>query len=291
MDLSRAKQKASTLIEALPYIKRFRGKTVVVKYGGNAMVDKKSKEAVVMDLVLMRFVGMRVVVVHGGGPDIAQYLNKMQIRSEFINGLRKTTRETMDVVEMVLSGKVNKEIVAGLNFHGGSAIGLSGKDDNFIKVKKKEMIVDEKAVDLGFVGEITKVKTKTLENLLDDGFIVVVAPVGVDEQQNTYNINADTAAAEVAAALKADKFLLLTDIEGVYNGQEFISRLTPVKIDEMVDSGAISGGMIPKVECCKRAITGGVKQVHIIDGRLEHSMLLEIFTDKGIGTMIREHLD
>ncbi len=291
MDLSRAKQKAATLIEALPYIKRFRGKTVVVKYGGNAMVDKKSKEAVVMDLVLMRFVGMRVVVVHGGGPEIANYLKKMQIKSEFINGLRKTTKETMDVVEMVLSGKVNKEIVAGLNFHGGSAIGLSGKDDNFIKVKKKEMVVDKKAVDLGFVGEITKVKTKTLENLLDDGFVVVVAPVGVDDAQNTYNINADTAAAEVAAALKADKFLLLTDIEGVYDGQEFISRLTPAKIDEMVASGVISGGMIPKVECCKRAIAGGVKQVHIIDGRLEHSMLLEIFTDNGIGTMIREDLD
>ncbi len=290
MDLTRAKQKAATLIEALPYIKRFRGKTVVVKYGGNAMVDQKSKEAVVMDLVLMRFVGMRVVVVHGGGPEIASYLDKMQIKSEFVNGLRKTTRQAMDVVEMVLSGKVNKEIVAGLNFHGGSAIGLSGKDDSFIRAKKKLMKSGDEVVDLGFVGEITQVKTKTLENLLDDGFVVVVAPVGVDEQQNTYNINADTAAAEVAAALKADKFLLLTDIEGVYNGDEFVSRLTPTMIDQMIASGVISGGMIPKVECCKRAIAGGVKQVHIIDGRLEHSMLLEIFTDNGIGTMIREDL-
>ncbi len=288
MELKLARQKAATLVEALPYIKRFRGKTVVVKYGGNAMIDQQAKEAVIMDLVLMRFVGMRVVVVHGGGPDIANYLDRMQIESEFVNGLRKTTKEAMEVVEMVLSGKVNKEIVAGLNFHGGSAIGLSGKDDSFIKAKKKKLSVDGKDVDLGYVGEIDSVNTKVLRDLLDDGFIVVVAPIGVDNEQNTYNINADTAAAEVASALNADKFLLLTDVEGVYDDKEKVSRLTPAKIDLMIKSGAISGGMLPKVECCVNALNGGVGQVHIIDGRMEHSMLLEIFTDTGIGTMIKK---
>jgi len=278
-------EKAKILVEALPYIKEFNGKIVVIKYGGSAMVDEKIKEMVIEDIVLMKLVGFKPVIVHGGGKEISKTLNRMGIESEFYNGLRVTTKETVEVVEMVLSGKVNKDVVQLIQNHDLSAVGISGKDGKTLKVNKK--IVEGK--DIGYVGEIKEVDTRLINSLIDNDFIPVIAPVGTDDLGETYNINADYAASAIAGALKAEKLIFLTDVEGVLkdvnNNASLISQININQVDDYIKSDVISGGMIPKVMCCVEGIEKGVKNVHILDGRVEHSLLLEIFTKSGVGTM------
>lgn len=281
--------KAEVLIEALPYIKAFWGRTVVVKYGGAAMTDEKLKQAVMQDIVLMKYVGMKPVLVHGGGPEITKAMQQMGKKAEFINGRRVTDRETMEITEMVLVGKLNREIVSHLNRHGGSAVGLSGKDGGLLQARK----LASGGADLGFVGEVTEVRPEIITTLDRDQFIPVIAPIGTDAEGNTYNINADDVAAEVAVALGADKLVLLTDVPGIMrdpaNRDTLLSTLRVREIEDMIRDGIITGGMQPKVRACERALKGGVRKTHIIDGRVLHAVLLEIFTDKGIGTeMVRE---
>jgi acetylglutamate kinase len=281
--------KAKVLIEALPYIKSFRGKTVVVKYGGAAMTDEKLKQEVMQDVVFMQFVGIKPVLVHGGGPEITKAMQQLGKKPEFVNGRRITDKETMEITEMVLVGKLNQEIVANLNRHGGSAVGLSGKDGGMLRARK---LVDN-GVDLGYVGEVIEVRTDIIETLDRDQFIPVIAPIGVDEAGNTYNINADDVAAVVAGALGADKLVLLTDVPGILANPEdphtLLSTLKLHEIETMIKQGVITGGMQPKVRACEQALKAGVRKTHIIDGRMSHALLLEIFTDKGIGTeMVRE---
>lgn len=277
--------KAKTLIEALPYIKEFSGKTVVIKYGGSAMVDPILNEMVIEDIVLMKLVGFQPVIVHGGGKEISAMLNKVGIESSFHNGLRVTSEETVEVVEMVLAGKVNKSIVQRIQNHEIDAVGITGKDGKTLKVKKKEV----EGVDIGFVGDVTKVNTKLIKSLVDNDFIPVIAPVGTDDHGQTYNINADYAASAIAGALNAEKLIFLTDVHGVMrdinDDSSLISRLTIEDVDRLKSEGVISGGMIPKVDCCVEGLRAGVKNVHILDGRVEHSMLLEMFTKSGVGTM------
>lgn len=288
-------EKASILVEALPYIKKFYGKTIVIKYGGNAMINEDLKHAVMQDVILMKFVGMNPVIVHGGGPEITSMLNRVGKKTTFVGGLRMTDEETMEIAEMVLVGKINKEIVALINKIGGKAVGLSGKDADLIKAKKKlgRVTSDNGEVelhDIGFVGDVDRINPELLKNLMSQGYIPVVAPVGVDQDGQSYNINADYVAGEIAAALQADKLILLTDVEGIFadyhDKSTLISELQTGEVDEKIHQGVISGGMIPKVECCVQALEGGVNATHIIDGRLAHSILLEIFTDRGIGTMV-----
>lgn len=288
--------KANILIEALPYIRKFHGKTIVIKYGGHAMVNEDLKKAVMQDVILMKLVGMHPVVVHGGGPEITGMLKRLNIESNFVGGLRITDEATMEIVEMVLVGKLNKEIVALINRLGGKAVGLSGKDANLIEAKQKLGKVrgeDGKVdlVDIGFVGDVTRINPGLVQNLMAEGYIPVVSPVGVGESGESYNINADYVAGELAASLKADKLILLTDVQGIFEDfndrDSLISELRLDDITGKISSGVISGGMIPKVECCADAINGGVNSAHIIDGRIPHSLLLEIFTDRGIGTMVR----
>ncbi|MDA8234265.1 MAG: acetylglutamate kinase [Clostridia bacterium] len=288
-------ERAQILVEALPYIKKFQGKTIVIKYGGNAMISDELKNAVMQDVILMKFVGMNPVIVHGGGPEITGMLKRVGKETEFVGGLRMTDRETMEIVEMVLVGKINKEIVALINQFGGRAVGLSGKDDNLIRAEKKLGRVrtpdgQDEFHDIGYVGDVAEINPRLLENLMNEGFIPVVAPVGVGEDGAGYNINADYVAGEIAAALKADKLILLTDVEGIFedysNKETLLSELKVGEIDDKIRQGVISGGMIPKVECCVAALDGGVNKTHIIDGRIAHSILLEIFTDQGIGTMV-----
>lgn len=281
--------KAKVLIEALPYIKKFSGKTVVVKYGGSAMNSETLKDEIMQDLVLMKYVGMKPVVVHGGGPEITRAMEQMGKKPVFIDGRRVTDAETMAIIEMVLIGKLNQEIVAGLNRHGGSAVGLSGKDGNLIISRK--MVAGER--DLGFVGEITEVRPAVIHALDRDNFIPVIAPVGMDLEGQTYNNNADDVAAAVAVALKADKLVLLTDVPGILRDpaepNSLISTIPAEQIEELISQGVIRGGMLPKVRACERALNNGVGKTHIIDGRVSHALLLEVFTDKGIGTeMVRE---
>lgn len=277
--------KAEILIEALPYIKKFSGKTVVIKYGGNAMIDCKLKKMVMQDIVLMKFVGLNPVVVHGGGPEINKMLEKMDIESRFVNGLRVTDEATMEIVEMVLTGRLNKEIVLLINELGGRAIGISGKDGGLLKAKK-----DTSNGDIGYVGRITDVNIDVIAMMLEKGYIPVIAPTSYGDDGKTYNVNADTAAGKIAEALNAEKFILLTDVEGILSDvndkSSVISRMELESARELMKSGLIKGGMIPKLECCIQAVENGVKRAHIIDGRLTHSLLLEIFTDEGIGTMI-----
>jgi len=281
--------KANVLIEALPYIKSFWGKTVVVKYGGAAMTDDQLKREVMQDIVLMKYVGMKPVIVHGGGPEVTKAMQQMGKKVEFINGRRVTDRETMEITEMVLVGKLNREIVSNLSRHGGAAVGLSGKDGGLLQARK--LLTDN--VDLGFVGEVIEVRPEII-NLLDrDQFIPVIAPIGTDSEGNTYNINADDVAADVAVALKADKLVLLTDVPGILgdpqNRETLLSTLRVSEIEDMIRRGVITGGMQPKVRACERALNGGVRKTHIVDGRVSHALLLEIFTDQGIGTeMIAE---
>jgi acetylglutamate kinase len=286
---------ADILIEALPYIRRFYGKTIVIKYGGNAMVEEHLKEGFARDITLMKFIGLNPVVVHGGGPQIGSVLEKMGINSEFVDGMRVTDEPTMDVVEMVLVGKVNKEIVAQISQQGGKAVGLSGKDGRFILAKKLHLVrpqaEDEppEIIDIGMVGEVVAVNPAIIQTLEDGGFIPVIAPVGVGESGETYNINADWVASKVAVALNATKLILLTDVEGVLDLKgSLVSSIKLEGIRAMLKEGTISGGMIPKIQCTVEAVQHGVERVHIIDGRKPHAVLLELFTDKGIGTEIVE---
>lgn len=292
-----ALEKGQVLIEALPYIKKLHGKTVVIKYGGNAMVNQELKNAVMQDIVLMKLVGINPVVVHGGGPEITGMLQRVGKKTKFVGGLRFTDEETMEIAEMVLVGKINKEIVAQVNQIGGKAVGLSGKDANLIQATKKmgktyNDVGDEELHDIGFVGDVVKINPEILENLMKKDYIPIVAPVGVGAAGESYNINADTVAGELAKALKADKFIILTDVEGVFEDYEdknsLISVLSAGEAEAKIKAGTINGGMIPKVECCLETVNGGVKTTHIIDGRIKHSILLEVFTDKGIGTMVEK---
>lgn len=280
-----AMEKAEILVEALPYIKDFYGKRVVIKYGGAAMTDCELKQKVMQDIVLMKYVGMHPIVVHGGGPEINTMLSRLGIKSEFVNGLRVTDQDTMEVVEMVLGGKVNKEIVAGINASGGRAIGISGKDGNLIEAGPID--ADGK---MGFVGEVQRINPQIIETVIENGYIPVIAPIGMGSEQESYNINADLVAAAIAVAMKADKLVLLTDVPGLLmdpkDSSSLISILRISELDDYTERGIIAGGMLPKVKCCEEAVTGGVGRTHIIDGRVPHSILLEIFTDEGIGTMV-----
>ena len=289
-----SKDKAAILVEALPYIQKFFGKTIVIKYGGNAMVNNELKAKVMEDIALMKYVGIRPVVVHGGGPDITSFLQKIGKKSEFVSGLRVTDEETVQIAEMVLVGKVNTEIVSLLNHRGVKAVGLSGKDAELIRAKKKLAEVydgeDVRMVDIGFVGEVERINVDILNDLLDQDYIPVIAPIGVGVNNESYNINADYVAAEVAGALHAEKLLLLTDIEGIYKDYHdkttFVSTLTQDEAKEIIKEGAIAGGMIPKVEACLCSLAAGAGKTHIIDGRLDHSLILEVFTPQGIGTEV-----
>jgi len=283
--IATAMEKAEILIEALPYIKDFYGRKVVIKYGGAAMTEPHLRQKVMQDIVLMHYVGMRPIVVHGGGPEINRLLERLNIPSEFVNGLRVTDAAVMEVVEMVLGGKVNKEIVAGLNASGGKAIGLSGKDGNLIEAGP---IYD--SGQLGYVGEVRRINPQIIDTVIENGYIPVIAPIGIDDKQQTYNINADLVAAAIAVTIQADKLVLLTDVPGLLrdpsDSSSLISVLKVSDVPRLVDEGVIAGGMIPKVNCCVQAVTGGVGRTHIIDGRVPHSILLEIFTREGIGTMV-----
>ncbi len=282
-------KKAEILVEALPYIQKLSGKTVVIKYGGNAMINDELKNSVMEDITLLKYIGMNPVVVHGGGPEINKVLEKFNIKSQFINGLRVTDSSTMEVAQMVLVGKTNKEIVSLLNKMGGKAIGLCGIDGNLIECEQYKATVNGKDVDLGYVGKITSINSKLIELIAKDEYIPVVAPIGVGKDGQSYNINADTVAGEIAAALKAEKLMLLTDIEGVKmnkDSDDIITALTVNETHSLIERKVIDGGMIPKVLGCVEALEKGVGRTHIIDGRIPHCLLLEIFTNKGIGTMI-----
>ncbi|OPX40983.1 MAG: acetylglutamate kinase [Deltaproteobacteria bacterium] len=285
--------RAKVLIEALPYIQRFNGATVVVKYGGHAMVDDQLKKDFALDIILMKYVGINPIVVHGGGPQIGSFLEKLSIEPHFVDGMRVTDKETMDVVEMVLAGKVNKEIVNLINSNGGRAVGLSGKDGQLLTAQKmeyrKQKTHDQppEIIDMGLVGEITAVDNRILLSLIEREFIPVIAPVGAGTSGETYNINADLVAGRIAAALKARKLVLLTDTDGVKDRKgNLISTLRSEEAQRLAEDGTIGGGMIPKVHCCMDALAGGVQKAHIIDGREQHAILLEIFTERGVGTEI-----
>ena len=281
-------KKAEILIEALPYMQKFGGKTVVIKYGGNAMINEELKNSVMEDITLLKFIGLNPIVVHGGGPDISKALNDKGVKSRFVNGLRITDEVTMQTAQQVLIGKTNKEIVALLNTKGGRAVGISGIDGSFIECKKQYTEVDGKQVDIGYVGDIVHVKNCLLNLLSNDQWIPVIAPIGTDDEGNSYNINADTVAAAVASAMQAEKLILLTDVEGIKDANgDIVYEATKDDIHEMIDSGVINGGMIPKVLGCVDALDAGVAGVHIIDGRIPHCLLLEIFTKTGIGTLIK----
>ncbi len=285
--------KAKVLLEALPWIRRFYDRTIVFKYGGNAMVDELLKESFAQDIILLKYIGLNPVIVHGGGPQIGQVMEKMGLESRFVQGMRVTDSETMNVVEMVLGGRVNKEIVGNLNRHGGRAVGLSGKDGGLISAKKLEMkavnpdTLTPEIIDIGMVGEVDTVNPAIIGSLEESNFIPVIAPIGVGENGETYNINADLVAGRIAGALQAEKLILMTDIEGVKDRDgNLISTIDVKQVPELIENETITGGMIPKINCCLDAIAEGVQKTHIIDGRMEHACLLEIFTDKGIGTAV-----
>lgn len=282
-------QKAQILVDALPYIKRLNGKTVVIKYGGSALTNPVVKDTIINDIALMKLVGMKPVVVHGGGPEINAMLGRLDVESEFVNGLRVTSEDAMEVVEMVLSGKVNKSIVTDIETKGVRAIGISGKDGSTIKARK--LVKD--GTDYGHVGEVDEVDTSLIRSLIDNDFIPVIAPIGKDDRGNTYNINADYVAMDISAALQAEKLLFLTDVPGVLmdvdDADSVVHFMGLEEIDPLIEDGTISGGMIPKIECCRSVVKRGVNNVHIIDGRVENCLLLEIFTPEGIGTMVQRH--
>ena len=287
-----------TLVEALPYLSKFKNKTIVVKYGGNAMLNDDLKNKVLQDIVFLQCAGMRPVVVHGGGPEITRMLMQAGKKSEFVSGLRVTDAESVGIAEMALVGKINTDLVSRLNTLGGKAVGLNGKDATLIQAKKHLADVYENGevnlVDIGYVGNVEKVNTELIDVLLNAGFIPVIAPTGVGAQGETYNINADSVAGEVAGALKAEKLLVLTDVRGIYSDyrdeNSFISTLTFEKAQELIIRGKIDGGMIPKVRACITALSGGAKKTHIIDGRAEHTILMEILSDKGVGTEVVKEL-
>lgn len=282
-------KKAGILVEALPYIQRLHDKTIVIKYGGNAMINDELRNSVMEDITLLKFIGMNPIIVHGGGPDINSMLNKLGMKSEFLNGLRVTDHDTMEIVQMVLVGKTNKQIVSMLNQKGGRAIGLCGIDGNLIECDRYKTEIDGIEKNLGYVGNIININSRVLELIARDEYIPVVAPIGIGKDGHSYNINADTVASEVAIALKAEKLMLLTDVEGVRMSEgstKILHALTAAEVNELIDRNIITGGMIPKVLGCLKALDEGVGRTHIIDGRIPHSILLEIFTNKGIGTMI-----
>ncbi|MCD6153474.1 MAG: acetylglutamate kinase [Syntrophobacterales bacterium] len=286
-------ERADILLEALPYIRRFYNKTIVIKYGGHAMVDENLKKMFAMDVVMMKYVGINPVIVHGGGPQIGSLLKELGKESKFAHGMRVTDKETMSIVEMVLAGSVNKEIVGLINHHGGKAVGITGKDGNLIRAEKY-FLDDDKArntppeiMDLGLVGKVKKLNTDLITALATDGYIPVIAPIGVGDDGETYNINADIVAGEIAAALLAEKLVLLTDVEGVLDAEgQLINTMGEKEANRLIETGTIEGGMYPKVKCCMKALRGGTQKAHIIDGRLNHAILLEILTDSGIGTEI-----
>jgi len=284
--------KAEILLEALPYLRRFQGQTLVIKYGGAAMKEPELKQGFAQDITLFQTLGIQVVLVHGGGPQIGKLLEELHIPTHFVEGLRVTDSRTMDVVEMVLAGKINKEIVNLINGAGGRAVGLSGKDGGLLQAQKLEFYrprEDEppEIIDIGHVGEVTGVNTDLIRTLLEQRFLPVIAPVGVGQQGETYNINADSVAGAVAGALRAAKLILLTDVAGVMDREDrLISSLTRLQAVTLLEKGAISGGMIPKIKCCLEALEDGVAKAHILDGRVPHAVLLEIFTDRGVGTEI-----
>ena len=290
MDNQNVNQTASVLIEALPYIQKFHGKTIVIKYGGNAMIDEDLKESFARDIVLMKLIGINPIIVHGGGPQINNLLDQLNIESKFVDGIRVTDKKTMEVVQMVLGGLVNKEIVTQLCAAGGKAIGITGKDGNLIRAKKLQLHKDDsgsKPIDVGLVGEIESVDTDILRNLSDNNAIPVIAPIGMGVNGESYNINADTVAGKVAEYLKAEKLVLLTNTSGVLNESgEVLSVLSRNQVEALIKSKLISEGMIPKVECAISAVENGVNSVQIVDGRISHCLLLELFTDSGIGTQI-----
>jgi acetylglutamate kinase len=286
-------EKAHTLLEALPYIRRFSGKTIVIKYGGHAMADEALKKSFALDIILLKYIGINPVIVHGGGPQINETLKRYGIVSEFVRGMRVTDAATMSVVEMVLTGQVNREVVGYLNQHGGKAVGLSGKDGGLLLCKKHLQEVagengSTELVDMGFVGEIIKVDPTIIETLEKERFIPVIAPIGVGADGESYNINADLVAGKIAGALKAEKLILLTDVSGVKDKDGSLLTSIPFsQVTRLINDNVIVGGMIPKVTCCLDALEEGAGKAHIIDGRVEHAVLLEIFTDVGIGTEIR----
>ena len=292
-NLKESMKKADILLEVLPYIRRFYGKTIVIKYGGHAMVDENLKQMFAINIVMMKYIGINPVIVHGGGPQISTLLKKLGKESKFIQGMRVTDEETMDIVEMVLVGKLNKQIVGLINNHGGRAVGLSGKDGNIIEAEKY-FLSDDKAkdtppeiIDIGLVGKVRKINPGLILSLVQDGFIPVIAPTGAGDKGETYNINADVVAGEIASALGAEKLVLLTDVEGILDKKKrLIHSINAAEAGELIEDGTIEGGMYPKVKCCLKALRGGVGKTHIIDGRLDHAVLLEIFTDKGIGTEV-----
>jgi acetylglutamate kinase len=286
-------EKAKTLIEAMPYIQTFRGKTFVIKYGGNAMIDENLKQGFAQDVVLMRYIGINPVIVHGGGPQIGKTMERMGKKPAFVSGQRVTDEETMDIVEMVLGGKVNKEIVNLINRAGGKAVGLTGKDGGLIQAKKLTMTKksdetgETEIIDIGLVGEVTEVRPGALSALEQGGFIPVIAPVGAGDKGETYNINADLVAGAIAGALKAEKLILLTDQAGILDkDKNLVPTLNKKMVETLIKSGTIAGGMLPKTKSCFEALDAGCSKVHIIDGRVPHSLLLEIFTKEGVGTEI-----
>lgn len=280
--------KAKILSEALPYIKQFFDKTIVIKFGGNAMIDEQLKSSFAMDVVLLKLVGMNPVVVHGGGPQINEHLEKIGKKGEFINGVRVTDEETMDVVEMILGGQINKEIVHQINIHGGKAVGLTGQDGNFIHASKLDKDKDGKKIDLGYVGKIESIDPSLIDFLDTGDFIPVIAPIGIGSDGKTYNINADVVAGKLAEVLMAEKLILMTNTKGVLDNQNnLITGIKPNDIETLINDGTLSGGMLPKIESAMDAAKGGVNSVHIIDGRVEHALLLEILTNQGVGTLIK----
>ncbi len=293
LSLSRATEVAEVLSEALPYIQRFSGRTIIVKYGGNAMIDESLKASFASDIVLMQTVGMRPIVVHGGGPQIGDLLKRLNIKSKFVNGMRVTSEETMDVVEMVLGGLVNKDIVSLLNQAGGRAMGVTGKDGQFIRasqlkieLKSPDLEVPE-ILDIGHVGKVESIDTRVLTMLTENNMIPVVAPIGVGQNGESYNINSDLVAGKLAEVLKAEKLMLLTNTAGVLDkNRQVVTGLVADEVNSLINDGTISGGMLPKVACALSAVNAGVNSAHIIDGRVPHSVLLEIFTDQGVGTQI-----
>ena len=291
-------QKAKILVNALPYIKKYYGQTIVIKYGGSAMVDKTARKQFIKDVVLMKYIGINPVIVHGGGPEINEMLQKIGKESKFIAGNRVTDEETVEIVEMVLSGKVNKGIVADINKYGGKAIGISGKDDNMILVRQKyieeksENSEETKKIDIGFVGEIENINTEIIKMLEKSDYIPVISSIGTDKNGQTYNINADYVAGEIAGKLNADRMIFLTDVDGIlldyHDKQTLIDEIDVYHVNKLIEKGVISGGMLPKVNTCLKAIEKGVENVIILNGKLEHSLLLELFTEEGAGTLIKK---
>jgi acetylglutamate kinase len=289
--MEKAREKARVLMEALPYIKEYYGKTVVVKFGGNAMENDELKERFASDIVLMRYVGMNPVIVHGGGPQVTHYMERLSLEVRFVDGHRVTDAATMEVAKMVLVGKVNKEIVSLINGHGTLAVGLSGEDGNLLRARKRTHSHAGKEVDLGFVGEVEMVNPGILNNLIRDEFIPVVASIGVDDAGQSYNINADLVAGAVAVALRADKLIYLTDVDGIYRDLADKTSLIPElgvgEVESLISSGVLGSGMLPKIQGCIDALRSGVRRAHIVNGTIDHALLLELYTDAGIGTMVR----